>query len=210
MNLQHYDIPIASQHVSRQQCVLGLMLMTIHLSRRVYESFWIEKPSKTATMHVSHYLAGIGFYGAMVLGTWLEGASSAFDLWQIHPDHVKSHTIPAITAILLFTYASYHQYHCHVILASLRKHTDTTYTIPRGDWFEYIVTPHYFADILIYLSLCILYGFQNYIILCGFVWTIVNLSIVASETNTWYHTHFGSKYNQTFPDGRWKIIPGCY
>ncbi|KAI9357172.1 3-oxo-5-alpha-steroid 4-dehydrogenase-domain-containing protein [Pilaira anomala] len=203
--LQHYDSMNRTHVLEWQSCIIGLTLLTLHLSRRVYESFWIEKPSKTATMHLSHYLIGIGFYGAMVFGTWLEGLSNFYEYQPLQPFPITTYI-----AILLFMYASYHQYQCHVILASLRKDTDTEgYKIPRGDWFEWIVTPHYFADILIYLSLCILYRFQSYILNAGLIWTVVNLSIVSNETNTWYHLHFpAEKYNLAFPKGRWRIMPG--
>jgi 3-oxo-5-alpha-steroid 4-dehydrogenase 3 len=208
--LQKWDNDNGSYHVSQQQCLIGLTLMTLHLSRRVYESFYIEKASKTATMNVSHYLIGVGFYGAMVLGTWLEGATQ-FNIWDSYKQQHNNNNnlITTLISVFLFVYASYHQYQCHAILATLRKNS-SGYAIPRGDWFEYIVTPHYFADILVYLSLNILYQFQNYILLCGLVWTTVNLSIVSNETQAWYQTYFKEKYHQAFPKGRWRIIPGCF
>ncbi|KAI8326844.1 3-oxo-5-alpha-steroid 4-dehydrogenase-domain-containing protein [Blakeslea trispora] len=192
--------------ISKRQCFTGLIMMTLHLARRVYESYLIEQPSKQATMHLSHYLIGIGFYGAMVLGTWLEGTTSDLS-WP-----VKSEPMTGLDLIVmaLFVYASVHQHRCHVILASLRQTREPVYRIPRGDWFESIVAPHYFADILIYLSLCLLYRFQNAIVCCGLIWTIVNLSIVATETEAWYRKYFDAQYLSTFPQGRWKIIPGCY
>ncbi|KAK4514440.1 uncharacterized protein ATC70_002036 [Mucor velutinosus] len=207
--LDQYDTRIGTHHVSRQQCVVGLSLLTLHLMRRVYESFWVEKPSKTATMHVSHYLTGVGFYGAMVIGTWLEGVSNV-ESCRAQDSYVNMISLSAIT---LFLYASYHQYRCHAILSLLRQSKDqaSSYFIPRGDWFEMLVTPHYFADILIYLSLNILYRFQNYILICGLIWTIVNLSVVSGETQLWYQTHFSAeKLHQAFPHGRKRIIPGLY
>ncbi|KAI8642097.1 3-oxo-5-alpha-steroid 4-dehydrogenase-domain-containing protein [Parasitella parasitica] len=208
--LDRYDNRAGSHHLPQQQCIIGLILVTCHLSRRVYESFCVEKPSKTATMHVSHYLIGIGFYGAMVLGTWLEGVSNFEPLQQQQQQQPLLNMIN-VMAIILFFYASYHQHKCHVILSSLRSNNQENYSIPRGDWFETLVTPHYFADILIYLALNILYRFRNYIILCGLIWTAVNLSIVSQETQTWYRTHFSTeKYYQAFPRGRKRIIPGLY
>ncbi|KAL9546132.1 hypothetical protein MBANPS3_006813 [Mucor bainieri] len=208
--LDQYDTRNGTHHLSWQQCSVGLSLFTLHLMRRVYESFWIEKPSKTATMHASHYLIGVGFYGAMALGTWLEGVSNVGPSFTQQDTYVN---MTSLTAIALFLYASYHQYRCHVILSLLRKSKDqaSSYSIPRGDWFEMLVTPHYFADILVYLSLNILYRFQNYILICGLIWTIVNLSVVSGETQQWYQTHFSAeKLQQAFPHGRKRIIPGLY
>lgn len=208
--LQKYDSVQGTQHLNKQTCIIGLTLMTIHLARRCYESHWIERPSKTATMHVLHYVMGFAFYGAMVFATWLEGLSNFGAISA--QDNTHLHYTTTLAAIALFFYANYHQYNCHVILASLRKEGGATgYTIPRGDWFEKIVVPHYFADILVYVSLCILYRFQNFTILCGLLWTITNLSIVASETDAWYQRHFTTeKLKTVFPNGRWKIIPGVY
>ncbi|KAI9468975.1 MAG: 3-oxo-5-alpha-steroid 4-dehydrogenase-domain-containing protein [Benjaminiella poitrasii] len=209
--LRRYDIELGSDHLSKSQMLIGFILMTCHLLRRVYESFWVEKPSKTATMHVSHYFIGVGFYGAMVLGTWLEGASN-LDIWTVHAQKEQSFPVLTITiALALYAYASYHQHRCHAILASLRDQDRKQYAIPRGDWFETLVAPHYFADILVYVSLNILYHFQNYIFICGLIWTIINLSITANETQSWYYRHFSKeKYTQVFPRGRYRIIPGCY
>ncbi|KAI8381011.1 3-oxo-5-alpha-steroid 4-dehydrogenase-domain-containing protein [Radiomyces spectabilis] len=209
--LRHWDNPYWGDTLSLTESYLGTTLMTIHLARRVYESFYIEKLSPTARMHVSHYLVGIGFYGAMVFGTWLEGAVS-FGVWPESSPALRSfHYIYALISVTLFIYASLHQYRCHAILASLRtKKTNTTYSIPRGDWFERIVTPHYFCDILIYASLCILYRFRNRVLLCGLIWTTLNLSVTASETQRWYCRTFGPLYTTTFPRKRWIIIPCVY
>ncbi|KAJ7410312.1 hypothetical protein BTVI_53685 [Pitangus sulphuratus] len=33
--------------------------------------------------------------------------------------------------------------------------------VPFGDWFESVSCPHYFAELLIYVSMAIMFGFQN-------------------------------------------------
>lgn len=82
--LRVWDVPQASYHISVLESLVALALLTIHLARRVYESFYIERPSLEARMHVSHYIAGVGFYGAMVLATWLEGAAN-LNVWTGEP-----------------------------------------------------------------------------------------------------------------------------
>lgn len=217
--LRQWDQPSGSHHLPQLQCQVGLLLVNFHLARRVYESLMIERPSKEARMHMSHYLTGIGFYGAMILGTWLEGAVH-LGVWPsrtiekgiyimfkslyilISTGHWN---LSMLIALLLFFYANYHQYQCHSILASLRSNSTERYSVPRGDWFEWIVVPHYFADILIYVSLCILYQFKNMTLLCGLIWTAVNLSITANQTFLWYQKHFPHRQ-----ENRWRIIPGIY
>ncbi|KAI8334998.1 3-oxo-5-alpha-steroid 4-dehydrogenase-domain-containing protein [Chlamydoabsidia padenii] len=213
--LQHWDSSQGSHRVDWQVCLIGLFLMTYHLTRRLLECWFIEKPSPHARMHISHYVVGIGFYGAMVFGTWLEGVG-ALSLW---PDGYQKQDstrsgICIILGLTLFLYASIHQFKCHSILASLRsdkkKDDDhnkqtTHYHIPYGDWFDYLVAPHYTCDILIYVALCILYQGQSIILLCGLLWTLVNLTINASETKSWYLATFPH-----FPKNRWIMVPGLY
>ena len=207
--------------MSRQDCLVALTLVILHLARRVYESLYIERPSQQAKMHISHYLTGLGFYGAMVFGTWLEGAANLGVYGDIinnnhtsNMDSSKQVSIPTIVrttlGVLLFLYATNHQHTCHHILGSLRKNIGSGYQIPQGDWFEWIVVPHYLCDILIYLALNILNGFKNWIFLCGLIWTTINLTITASETKIWYQKTFGDEYKKKFPKGRWIILPWVY
>ncbi|KAI9261593.1 3-oxo-5-alpha-steroid 4-dehydrogenase-domain-containing protein [Phascolomyces articulosus] len=225
------DTPQGSDTMAAQDCLVALMLFIIHLARRVYESLCIERPSPQARMHISHYLTGLGFYGAMVFATWVEGAAN-LGVWDMNKmielktsmttnnnndyytlNHLDSErmapTIRATLAIPLFLYAANHQHTCHHILGSLREN-GSGYQIPRGDWFESIVVPHYLADILIYLAFNLLCGFQNKVFLCGLVWTLINLSITASETEQWYQKTFGDEYKKTYPKKRWIILPWVY
>ncbi|CAJ0911790.1 1963_t:CDS:2, partial [Entrophospora sp. SA101] len=92
-------------------------------------------------------------------------------------------------ALTLFIYGSYHQNILHRILASLRSNQNhSTYSVPKGDWFNYISSPHYFAEILIYVSFVILTKgliITNWIIL---IWVVVALSSVAKENEKWAQT----------------------
>ena len=69
---------------------------------------------------------------------------------------------------------SYMQHSAHKSLAQLRNkkiHSKSTtnkndnntrqYFIPMGGWFNYISCPHYFAEIIIYLSLVIFTSGKN-------------------------------------------------
>lgn len=115
--------------------------------------------------------------------------------------------------MLLFIYASYHQHVLHRRLASLRsspptqsttsKNTKSSiYLIPKGDWFEYISSAHYFAEILIYFSLVILTKGMNLTIWLVLIWTIIGLGIMARENEFWGRERFGEKWPK-----RWIIIP---
>jgi 3-oxo-5-alpha-steroid 4-dehydrogenase 3 len=67
-------------------------------------------------------------------------------------------------AIIGCIYFQYQQHRHHVILANLRgvgdsmSSTKTTkhYAIPTGGWFEYVSCPHYFSEIMIYITFAVL------------------------------------------------------
>ena len=120
----------------------------------------------------------------------------------------KIFTVHHMLAVSLFIWASYHQYKCHVILGKLTTYNHTgskVYKIPHGDWFEYISSPHYFAEIIIYFALFILMHGPSFRSIFLVLFVILNLSLGASITHDWYHTKFKS-----YPKNRCQIIPYVY
>ena len=115
-----------------------------------------------------------------------------------------------VCGLLLFSYASFHQYKCHVILANIRSgHKSETngvrYSLPTGDWFELVTNPHYFAEILLYTGISMVQGFKN-------VWTIVPvlsttllLLIGAKLSHEWYTEKYGDLVQR-----RRALIPYIY
>jgi 3-oxo-5-alpha-steroid 4-dehydrogenase 3 / polyprenol reductase len=115
-----------------------------------------------------------------------------------------------LSAILLFIFASYHQHVLHRHLASLRPSTPTSsttfiYLIPKGDWFEFISSAHYFAEILIYVSFVILTKGMNLTIWSVSIWTIIGLGVMATENDLWGKERFKERWPK-----RWLIIPFVY
>lgn len=109
--------------------------------------------------------------------------------------------------ITLFAAASILQFQCHKILAKLRKdksgHVVTLkHSIPRGSLFDTISCPHYFAEILIYLSMCIIFNGKSmtWLMVCCFV--ILNQIVVGLFNHQWYHDTF-----KDYPKNRKAIIP---
>ncbi|CAG8642176.1 1444_t:CDS:2, partial [Rhizophagus irregularis] len=72
----------------------------------------------------------------------------------------------------------------------------------KGDWFDYISSAHYFAEILIYFSFVILTKGMNLTIWLILIWTIIGLGIMARENEFWGRERFGEKWPK-----RWIIIP---
>jgi len=113
----------------------------------------------------------------------------------------------ALSSIAIFITASIWQFHIHSLLASLRPTTSkkTTYVAPPESSlsFRLFLTPHYTAEILIYLAMTLLT--RNWTIFTTLIWVITNLSISSNETRKWSRTKF--KENEW---GRWNLIPFIY
>lgn len=132
-----------------------------------------------------------------------------------------------IAAALLFTWASYHQYTCHVILANLRRRLQTkqqhgrksgridaniqsmcepgepnaSVGIPVGDWFHLVSCPHYLAEVLIYCSVLAMERCSVVMLLpCVFVICVLTLS--ARQMHSWYCYKFDD-----YPKNRKRIFP---
>lgn len=112
-------------------------------------------------------------------------------------------------AMVMFVWASWHQWKCHVILATLRRSPSgqiiKVYRIPYGDWFEFVSSPHYLAEIVIYLSLFILQKACNIYFGLILLFTIQNLTIGATVAHGWYK----NKFNE-YPNSRYRIFPFIY
>eukprot|EP00375_Theileria_parva_P001172 XP_763843.1 hypothetical protein [Theileria parva strain Muguga] len=63
---------------------------------------------------------------------------------------------PIKFCVFLNMFAQGLQFYCHVKLSKLRTDTSDAkvYKVPKGGPFNFILCPHYLAEILIYVSLC--------------------------------------------------------
>ncbi|CAG8557433.1 8687_t:CDS:2 [Paraglomus brasilianum] len=192
-------------------CLIGLMMLFIQVSRRGYECFFVEKPSKDARMHIGHYLVGITFYLVTGLAVCIEGFGNlgVFDINAsplVFP-LINSLVKPKIVfSAVLFLIASYHQHKLHKILASLRGPNSPKYSVTKGDWYDHISSAHYFAEILIYLSFVVLNSGGNITLWLAFLWTIVGLGVTARENEQWGK----EKFKEDWPRNRYIIIPWIY
>ena len=118
-----------------------------------------------------------------------------------------------ILGLSIFLYGSYHQYTCHKILADLRGSNSSSegpssptrfkkYMIPYGDWFQYVSSPHYMAEIMIYVGVCILMW-------CNIeVWLIPLFSFSClSFSAYWTHSWYLEKFPQYKKMNRKILIP---
>ena len=160
--ITYYDTNIT--YINKQQLAVPLLLL-IHLFRRYCECKWVQKStSSTSYMHLAGYLLGILHYICLPFILIPHHSSLICTNDDEHEDNngAKSFDIQQFTLLEIFSivgclYFQYQQYRHHVLLANLRSKTKKSetksYSIPVGGWFEYISCPHYFSEIMIYVTL---------------------------------------------------------
>ena len=177
-------------HFLSSQSWLPSILLQLQLTRRLLESLLIVRHDKSK-MHISHLMFALCYYPVVSL--------------SINISTVQVSTPVSILSVLLFVWASLHQYRCHVILAELRAEDPNVYGIPYGDWFEFVSSPHYLAEILIYISIFISSG-GGYLLGANCVYQIVNFSLICTPpTHYWYLKKFDN-----YPSHRKILIPFIY
>ncbi|XP_055961417.1 polyprenol reductase 1-like isoform X2 [Mercurialis annua] len=168
--------------------VFMLLLMEAQVLRRLYETVYVFNYSPSARMHVVVYLGGFFFYTAAPLslchlyffealraagnrGTEMnisknEEASPVDIYWWYYIEPIVKLGWFQLAGAAIFSWGWVHQRRCHVILGSLRKHRKQMddYVIPYGDWFEMVSSPHYFAEMIIYLGLLVASGGTDFTI----------------------------------------------
>lgn len=106
---------------------------------------------------------------------------------------------------MLFFFASQVQFSAHKHLASLPSAPN--YQIPTDRLFARNLTPHYFAEYLIYAALASIAAppgyFVNLTIACGAAFVLVNLGVTAHGTREWYVRRFGAERI----NGKYRMIP---
>ena len=117
-------------------------------------------------------------------------------------------TIPTLRTMFwlpVFLIASGLQHDCHHYLSSLKK-----YFVPAHPLFSRLVSPHYTAECVIYLSLAFLAAPEGTIVnktlLCALLFVTTTLAVTARNTKQWYANKFGPESVR----GKWNIIPGVY
>ncbi|XP_031125748.1 polyprenol reductase 2-like [Ipomoea triloba] len=209
--------------------VFLLLLMETQALRRLYESIYVFKYSPSARMHILGYFAGLFFYTAAPLSLCcnfalevlkfivslvqefiVEGNDrmqvTEFDWWGFVSPLMQLRWYAWVGAAIFF-WGWIHQHCCHAILGKLRKNREQfdDYMIPHGDWFEYVSSPHYLAEIVIYGGLVVASGCLDLTVWLLFSFVVVNLVLAATETHRWYLRKFDN-----YPKNRFAILPFLY
>ncbi|XP_043711784.1 polyprenol reductase 2-like [Telopea speciosissima] len=206
-----------------------LLLMEVQVLRRLYETVHVFNYSPSARMHILGYLTGIFFYAAAPLSLCSicvpEVLSFAahhmaefivngrdhmpkieFDWWGYMKPLTKLGWCQWIGAAI-FIWGGIHQSRCHSILGSLREDREKSdeYVIPHGDWFEFVSSPHYLSEMVIYAGILVASGGSELTIWLLFGFVVANLTFAAAETHRWYLQKFDN-----YPRNRHAILPYIY
>lgn len=189
-------------HVPQMATLLLLLLLWVHSVRRLLECCFVSVFSD-GVIHVVQYLFGLVYY--IVLGLTalcserLVRRDSAPLFSQLNWCHVAGCTIFIPTSLL--------QHQSLVLLARLRigksGSTETmVHKMPTGGWFELVSCPHYFAELLIYISLSVVSGGLS------FTWWLVVLYVFANQALAAQLCHdlYKCKY-ESYPRQRKAFIP---
>ncbi|XP_041791841.1 polyprenol reductase isoform X2 [Chelmon rostratus] len=151
------DVPNPDSQVPQLSTLLVQLLLCLHSLRRLLECLLVSVFSDGA-IHLVQYVFGLGYYvvlGLTVLCADRLGKGTGTLFSQLDWFHVSG------TA--LFIGASLLQHQSMVLLARLRTGKSgavetLAHRVPKGGWFELVSCPHYFAELLIYISLSLLFG----------------------------------------------------
>ncbi|XP_053258685.1 polyprenol reductase [Podarcis raffonei] len=140
---------------------LVCLFVWLNSCRRLKECLHISVFSGVV-IHIVQYCFGLCYYVLLGLTLLCQVPTSVRE----GKDHRLTVCWYHVLGVLMFIWASVHQHRCHVILANLRKNKsgkvlNLDHSIPFGDWFEFVSCPHYFAELLIYLSMAVMFGFNN-------------------------------------------------
>jgi 3-oxo-5-alpha-steroid 4-dehydrogenase 3 len=149
---------------------LIVLLNLVQSIRRLYECLYVSKFSKTAKIHIFHYLVGLFFYSTINIIPFLENYDGNF---------YPIRWFQPFTFLSIFIYISIKQYQTHFILSKQKK-----YTLPKTNLFKYVTCPHYFYESLIYLIFFLIRPSLSYALIS--IWVVINLSISANQSYIFY------------------------
>ncbi|CAM9488090.1 unnamed protein product, partial [Ascophyllum nodosum] len=209
------------------ESLVCLILLTAQLGRRLWECVAVTRWG-TSRMTFAGYTVGIVFYQLLLLTVLVEApplgvlvqeaelfASGWVSSVKVGQAMIQAMKIRHAVALGAFFVGSARQHEAIKHLASLRTEVGdgsaktSSYAIPTAGWFKHVSCPHYFAELLIYLSFLLLAGTsgrglgQGYVVALLFVFA--NQAYVAGQAHAWYRTKF-----EDYPRDRKRLVPGIW
>ncbi|XP_046319852.1 polyprenol reductase isoform X2 [Marmota monax] len=185
---------------------LVLVFLWLHSLRRLFECFYVSVFSN-AVIHLVQYCFGLVYYVLVGLTVLSQVPLDGRNVYVIGKNLLMQARWFHILGMMMFFWSSAHQYKCHVILGNLRKNKagvviHCNHRIPFGDWFEYVSSPNYLAELMIYISMAVTFGFHN------LTWWLVVTYVFFSQALSAFLSHkfYKSKF-VSYPKHRKAFLP---
>ncbi|XP_005112121.1 polyprenol reductase [Aplysia californica] len=174
----------------------------MQISKRLFECVKVSHFSP-GTMSFVHYFYGVFFYSSFGIGLLSSVKMNLGDF----PGTIPREELPYICAgVCVFFVAWYYQHQSMLTLASLRsgvkEKASTSHYIPRGHLFGFVSCPHYFCEMVIYASFCLVFQGRNSFLLAVTLFVWVTQIVSGLLTHRWYLQTFPS-----YPRERRAVIP---
>jgi len=211
--------------MSANRAALGWCFMLVQGLRRLVECVLFAKRS-SSQMWIGHWVLGLLFYAFMSISVWIEGSRMhTIDDYSALADSATASLLDQsrpctsvadygellsqnILPTCLFFFASGAQFRAHQHLASLPAAPN--YALPTAMVFNRTLTPHYFAECLVYFALSRLAAPEGQIlnktIASALAFEVINLGITADQTYKWYERRFGPQSIKS----RARMVPGVW
>eukprot|EP00884_Botryococcus_braunii_P002399 jgi/Botrbrau1/1215/Bobra.0163s0023.1 len=200
----------------------ALLLLQLHLTRRLLEANFMQRYPQGSKMHVIAYLFGLSYYTVLPLSVLPHPGKLDLLIWSQtafnHASKIRSTPVlslfSALTPLqalgcLIFLGGNLLQWHSHFTLARLGPGAQSRktggYAIPTGGGFLLVSSPHYLGEMVIYFGLVLVTGIHRLLPWIIFAWVVINLLLAAGPTHDWYRRTFPN-----YPRKRWAVIPGLY
>nr|XP_031539764.1 polyprenol reductase [Vicugna pacos] len=185
---------------------LVLAFLWLHSLRRLFECVYVSVFSN-AVIHIVQYCFGLVYYVLVGLTVLSQVPMDGRNAYVIGKNLLMQARWFHILGMIMFIWSSVHQYKCHVILGNLRKNKagvviHCNHRIPFGDWFEYVSSPNYLAELMIYISMAVTFGFHN------LTWWLVVTYVFFSQALSAFLSHkfYKSKF-VSYPKHRKAFLP---
>ncbi|XP_054711641.1 polyprenol reductase-like [Uloborus diversus] len=204
--LDYFASPYRQATVNSESVVIVSVLLSLQVIRRCYECFFVSIYSD-AKMNVFHYIVGLTFYFGAGLSLIHDAPGFENTEKNMNASYITGDwfTWQHYVGAAIFVAAFLLQFQTNIQFASLRKKgksVTTDHYMPSGGGFEYISCPHYFAEIVMYLAVCLIFKGRSYTwwLLC--LWIVTNQVITGLMSHQWYLQKF-----EKYPVKRKAVIP---
>ncbi|KAL5280377.1 SRD5A3 family protein [Megaselia abdita] len=189
------------------ETLLATSLLHLQISRRFYESNFMQIYSEKGKMTLATLVLSIVSYFFIVSANILN--SQGFQDQKVQHVMDKSINFSQIALALLFFLCWREQYKTNKILVSLRtdksgRQVSDKHFIPYGRLFNYISSPHFLTEIIMYSCLSGIMPKSLYLINLA-IFVYLNQVNNANVVHDWYKNKF-----ENYPRDRKVIVPFIY